>query len=194
MTYPKTRITRSRSRNMRKKHLVKSKSKRINRSRKSNKNHSRKYRGGDPAVTAEYIQDIIDGNIVTEIPVGTELEKVSSIYNPSITIDNFLRESRPHEPPTFLGYCDRGGRTHLLYRSKNNHTFLVIVYNTVRFDNGEYFIKPNTNKDPIVYHFEPWMFAAIIVEEIGYQNEEERIQKEEQEERRIIEEGLFSTM
>ena len=46
MTYHKARITRSRSRsrNMRKKHLVKSK--RNNRSRKSKKNHSRKYRGG----------------------------------------------------------------------------------------------------------------------------------------------------
>ena len=46
MTYPKARITRShsRSRNMSNKNIVKSK--RINRSRKSNKTHSRKYRGG----------------------------------------------------------------------------------------------------------------------------------------------------
>jgi hypothetical protein len=128
------------------------------------------------------------------MPYGTNFAKVSSIYNPSNTINNFLRASRPGAPPTSIGTSSGGAMEHLLYRSRNNDTFLVIVYNTVRFDNGEYFIKPNTNKDPIVYHFEPWMFAAIIVEERGYQNEEERIQKEEQEERRIIEEGLFSTM
>ena len=127
MTYPKTRKTRSRSRsrsrNMRKKHLVKSKSKRINRSRKSKKNHSRKYRGGDSAVSAEDIQAIIDAGNANRM-TGSYFAKQSFLFNSSNT-NNFLAESRPG--PTFIASTSRDALIlhHFLYRSKNNYIYLV---------------------------------------------------------------------
>jgi hypothetical protein len=189
MTYPKTRITRSRSRsrNMRKKHLVKSKSKRINRSRKSKKTHSRKYRGG--GLSAEEIEKVIkdiekvieDKNALTLRKYKT-FPKVSDLTTRNI-INDFLKDKESDPPLIELGTSYGGMRNHFLYRSPDKKYFLV----TVSYD-------LNNKKLTNVYYFKPWMFAAIIVEEKGYQNEEERIKKEEQEEKRILAEGLFSTM
>jgi hypothetical protein len=109
---------------MRKKHLVKSKSKRINRSRKSKKNHSRKYRGGDSAVSAEDIQAIIDAGNANRM-TGSYFAEQSFLFNSSNTINNFLAESRPHDPPTFIASTSRDAMDHFLYRSKNNDIYLV---------------------------------------------------------------------
>ena len=149
MTYPKTRITRSRSRsrNMRKKHLVKSK--RNNRSRKSKKNHSRKYRGGDSAVAAEDIQAIIDaGN--AKAMTDSDFAKLSFHFN---TIKSYLAESRPGDPhqitpgdtPTFIGSSSGGALEHFLYRSINN------AYRSI---NNAFFLvhyKPGTGELTVYY-------------------------------------------
>lgn len=147
MTYPKARITRSRSRsrNMRKKHLVKSK--RNNRSRKSKKTHSRKYRGGDAAVRAEDIEAIIRARKAKTLIPGTIFATVSYHFNPSNTIHNFLAESTPGYPPTMLGTSSGGALEHYLYRSTNNDTFLV--YN-----------QPS-RKETTVYHLDEWMVQYI---------------------------------
>tara|TARA_B100001175_G_C19513652_1_gene645662 strand:+ start:6532 stop:6975 length:444 start_codon:yes stop_codon:yes gene_type:complete len=134
---------------MRKKHLVKSKSKRNNRSRKSKKNHSRKYRGGDSAVAAEDIQAIIDAGNAKAMTYGTNFAKVSYIYKPSNTINNFLAESTPGGLPTFIGSSSGGDLEHFLYRSKNNDTFLVYNYNV------------RARRETYVYYLEEWMINDI---------------------------------
>jgi hypothetical protein len=194
MTYPKTRITRSRSRNMRKKHLVKSKSKRINRSRKSKKNHSRKYRGGDSTVTAADIEQIITDGKAETLKVNNVFAEVSSEYKPSDKINSFLSKRAPGAPPTILGYAYGGGRTHLLYRSKEEKDFLVIVFNTVKYDGSKYVIEPKEILK--VYYLKDWMLEQIrnkenreIEREIERERERERkkeIKKERKKERKSI--------
>lgn len=147
MTYPKARITRSRSRsrNMRKKHLVKSK--RNNRSRKSKKTHSRKYRGGDAAVRVENIEAIIRAGKAKTFEQGTDFPKVSYHFNPTEKIHTFLQHSNPGDPPTMLGTSSGGAREHFLYHSNNNNIFLV--YNMPGI------------KETNVYYLEEWMITDI---------------------------------
>lgn len=145
MAYPKARITRSRSRNMRKKHLVKSK--RNNRSRKSKKTHSRKYRGGDSAVPANVIQEMINSGKAMVMSSDTNFAKVSSIYKPSEKIDNFLAKSEPGDTPTFLGSSSGGALEHFLYHSDGGNKFLVY------YEPGK--------KNLTVFHLDGWMIDAI---------------------------------
>ena len=157
MTYPKARITRSRSRsrNLRKKHLVKSK--RINRSRKTKKTHSRKYRGGDSAVAAESIEAIIADGKAKVVPQETNF--ATSFLPATIKkINTFLTHSKPGEPPTFIGSSSEGAVWHFLYRSENRGDFLV--YNE------------HARMETSVYYLKGWMIDAIKTQEQVEEEEE----------------------
>ena len=145
MAYPKARITRSRSRsrsrsrNMRKKHLVKSK-----------KNHSKKYRGGDSALTADQVETAIRNTDPVNLTLrnGTIFATVSHYYNPSEKIINFLGESEPRENPTFLGTSSGGALVHFLYRSQDNGDFLV-------------YYQPSREGKITAYYLKQWMITYI---------------------------------
>lgn len=152
MTYPKARISRSRSRsrNMRKKHLVKSK--RNNRSRKSKKTHSRKYRGGDSIETE--IERIISAGRAETLKPYTEFAKASYVFNPTETVQMFKNS---HAAPLLvkIGTSYGGVRTHWLYRSHTREEFLI-QESTAPGD-----------RPIVVYHLNDWMLDQI------YDNEEE---------------------
>ena len=153
MTYPKARITRSRSRsrNMRKKHLVKSKSKRNNRSRKTKKNHSRKYRGG---WSVSEIEEIIKEGKAKTLEKGTEFEKApaSVACQPTKTVREF-KNSNAEQVLMVIGYSG-GYRRHSLYRSPTHGEFLI-----------EESMVPR--EEPIkVYHLEDWMLQQIYEAEL----------------------------
>lgn len=117
-------------------------------------------------MTAEDIEQIIKDGEAETLKENTEFAEVSSEYKLSDKINSFLSESTPGAPPTFLGYAYEGGRTHLLYRSKDEKNFLVIVSNTVKYDD-KYVIEPKEILK--VYYLEEWM-----LEQISAREEEER--------------------
>ena len=154
MTYPKARKTRSRSRsrNMIKKHLVKSK--RINRSRKSKKNHSRKYRGGGFSIKQP--NDVENQNLLGNIEY-TPMQNISWEQNFTAVdglqgkIQSFQKNNKSGPRILKLGHGGSGDRIHLLYRSSENSNY----------PDQNFLIIDSVDSRPIVYNLKLWMLKKF---------------------------------